>query len=77
MDCLQPAISQQLAPLIGSISAERRQAVLEIARTSSNWHDFLAVLQQGGFPLPQSLLRGRPRPAGPRRGAIPAPRWVN
>lgn len=57
MDCLHPSISRQLAGLVQSISDERRQAVLAIARSSSNWHDFVAVLQQGGFPLPADLRR--------------------
>ena len=55
MDCLQPIISARLALLVEGISAERRQAVLEMARGSGSWQDFLNVLQRGGFPLPESL----------------------
>lgn len=52
MDCLHPTISQRLTPLIVSISAERRRAVLRIAQQASSWQDFLEVLKQGGFRLP-------------------------
>jgi hypothetical protein len=70
MDCLQPAISRQLALLVNSITAERRQAVLEIARTSNSWHDFLDVLQRGGFPLPESVRRTRVGKAGARQALM-------
>ena len=70
MDCLQPAISRQLALLVNSITAERRQAVLEIARSSRSWHDFLDALQRGGFPLPESLRCTRVGTAGTQQALI-------
>lgn len=54
MDCLHPTISQRLTPLIVSISAERRHAVLRIAKQAANWEIFVDILKQGDFRLPTS-----------------------
>jgi len=54
MDCLHPAISQRLTPLVLDITAERRRAVLSIARQASSWQDFLDALKQGDFRQPSS-----------------------
>lgn len=63
MDCLHPAISQRLTPLIVGITPERRRAVLSIAQQASSWQDFLDALKQGDFrqpsdaPLAKTILR--------------------
>jgi hypothetical protein len=65
MDCLHPTISQRLTPLVISISAERRRAVLRIAQQASCWQEFLDALKQGDFRLPNdaqaSLANIKPR----------------
>ena len=52
MDCLHPIISQRLTPLVISVSAERRRAILQIAQQASSWQNFLEILEQGDFRLP-------------------------
>ena len=51
MNLLDPKIERKISPLIQGISKERRDFILDIAKSSTNWQEFEARLNTGGFPI--------------------------
>jgi len=51
MNLLDPKIESKISPLIHGITKERRDFILDIAKSASNWQEFEARLNAGGFPL--------------------------
>jgi hypothetical protein len=51
MNLLDPKIGRKTSPLIHGISKERKDFILNIAESASDWQDFEARLNSGGFPL--------------------------
>ena len=53
MNLLDPTIENKISPLIHGITKERRDFILEIAKSASDWQEFEARLNSGGFPVAQ------------------------
>ena len=53
MNLLHPTIENKISPLIHGITKERRDFILEIAKSASDWQEFEARLNSGGFPVAQ------------------------
>jgi hypothetical protein len=51
MNLLDPTIGNKISPLIHGITKERRDFILEIAKSASDWQEFEARLNSGGFPI--------------------------
>ena len=51
MNLLDPKIEGKISPLIHGITKERRDFMLDIAKSASNWQEFEAKLNAGGFPV--------------------------
>ena len=51
MNLLDPTIENKISPLIHGITKERRDFILDIAKTSTDWQEFEARLNSGGFPI--------------------------
>ena len=51
MNLLDPKIGRKISPLIHGITKERRDFILEIAKSASDWQEFVARLNSGGFPI--------------------------
>jgi len=51
MNLLDPKIGNKISPLIQGIIKERRDFILEIAKSATDWQEFEARLNSGGFPV--------------------------
>jgi hypothetical protein len=51
MNLLDPKIGRKISPLIHGITKERRDFILEIAKSATDWKEFEARLNSGGFPI--------------------------
>ena len=51
MNLLDQKIGNKISPLIHEITKERRDFILEIAKSASDWEEFEAILNSGGFPI--------------------------
>jgi hypothetical protein len=51
MNLLDPKIEGNISSLIHGITKERRDFMLDIAKSASNWQEFEAKLNAGGFPV--------------------------
>jgi hypothetical protein len=51
MNLLDPKIEAKISPLIHRITKERRDFILDIAKSAPNWQEFEARLNAGGFPV--------------------------
>ena len=51
MNLLDPKIGRKISPLIQGITKERRNFILEIAKSATDWQEFEARLNSGGFPV--------------------------
>ena len=55
MNLLDPTIENKISPLIYGITKERRDFIIEIAKSATDWQEFQSRLHSGGFPV--SLLQ--------------------
>jgi len=51
MNLLDPKIGAKISPLIDGIAKERRDFILEIAKSATDWQEFEEKLDLGGFPI--------------------------
>jgi len=51
MNLLDPTTGNKISRLIHGITKERRDFILEIAKSASDWQEFEARLNSGGFPI--------------------------
>ena len=51
MNLLDPKIGRKITPLIHGITKERREFILEIAKSATDWQEFQSKLHSGGFPV--------------------------
>jgi hypothetical protein len=51
MNLLDPKIGAKISPLIDGIAKERRDIILEIAKSATDWQEFEEKLYYGGFPI--------------------------
>jgi hypothetical protein len=51
MNLLDPKIGRKITPLIHGITKERREFILEIAKSATDWQEFQSRLHSGGFPV--------------------------
>ena len=51
MNLLDPKIGRKISPLIQGITKERRDFILDIAKSSTDWQEFEERLNSGGFPI--------------------------
>ena len=51
MNLLDPKIGRKISPLIQGITKERRDFILDIAKSFTDWQEFELRLNSGGFPI--------------------------
>ncbi len=51
MNLLDLKIEGEISPLTHGIAKERRDFILDVAKSASNWQEFEAKLNAGGFPV--------------------------
>ena len=51
MNLLDPRIGSKISRLIHGITKERRDFIIEIAKSATDWQEFEARLNSGGFPM--------------------------